>query len=130
MPHSTAPVFDVQAMTLLAPVAVILVAENLPGISGRLGARTGQNLDRYIGRVTSRRWARDRRFLGCRRHWSWTAHCAGNIGVMGVDRIYSTLVFVIAALIALVLGFRRSWRGDPEPFRALCSAAFRLSCSV
>src|SRR3546814_5579289 len=30
---------------------------------------------------------------------------AENIGVMAVTRIYSTLVFVLAALIAIVLGF-------------------------
>lgn len=30
---------------------------------------------------------------------------AENIGVMAVTRIYSTLVFVVAAVIALVLGF-------------------------
>ena len=30
---------------------------------------------------------------------------AENIGVMAVTRIYSTLVFVVAALIAIVLGF-------------------------
>ena len=33
---------------------------------------------------------------------------AENIGVMAVTRIYSTLVFVVAALIAIVLGFARS----------------------
>ena len=37
-------------MTLLAPVAIILVAENLGHIKA-VGAMTGQNLDRYIGRA-------------------------------------------------------------------------------
>src|ERR1700759_5738692 len=50
MPHFTSPEFDPHAMTLLAPIAVILVAENLGHIKA-VSAMTGQNLDRYIGRA-------------------------------------------------------------------------------
>ena len=39
---------------------------------------------------------------------------AENIGVMAVTRIYSTLVFVVAALIAIVLGFSPVRRPDPD----------------
>ena len=65
MPHFTAPVFNAQAMTLLAPIAVILVAENLGHIKA-VSAMTGQNLDRYVGRAFHRRRSRDDR-LGLRR---------------------------------------------------------------
>jgi uracil-xanthine permease len=102
MPHFTAPVFDGQAMTLLAPVAIILVAENLGHIKA-VGAMTGQSLDRYIGRA----------FIGDGLATIASGFAGGtgvttyaeNIGVMAVTKIYSTLVFVIAALIAIVLGF-------------------------
>ncbi|MFC0399602.1 solute carrier family 23 protein [Paraburkholderia rhizosphaerae] len=102
MPHFMAPVFVPHAMALLAPVAVILVAENLGHIKA-VAAMTGQNLDRYIGRA----------FIGDGFATVLSGFAGGtgvttyaeNIGVMAVTRIYSTLVFVMAAVIALVLGF-------------------------
>ena len=102
LPHFGAPVFDPHAMTLLAPVAVILVAENLGHIKA-VSAMTGRNLDRYIGRA----------FIGDGLATVVSGFAGGtgvttyaeNIGVMAVTKIYSTLVFVIAALIAIVLGF-------------------------
>ncbi|GAB7526952.1 solute carrier family 23 protein [Paraburkholderia sp. 2C] len=102
MPRFTAPVFDAHAMALLAPVAVILVAENLGHIKA-VAAMTGQNLDRYIGRA----------FIGDGFATVVSGFAGGtgvttyaeNIGVMAVTKIYSTLVFVMAAVIALILGF-------------------------
>ena len=102
LPHFSAPVFDPHAMLLLAPVAVILVAENLGHIKA-VSAMTGQNLDRYIGRA----------FVGDGLATIVSGFAGGtgvttyaeNIGVMAVTKIYSTVVFVVAALIALVLGF-------------------------
>jgi putative pyrimidine permease RutG len=102
MPHFTAPVFSASAMTLIAPVAIILVAENLGHIKA-VGAMTGQSLDRYIGRA----------FIGDALATIASGFAGGtgvttyaeNIGVMAVTKIYSTLVFVVAALIAIVLGF-------------------------
>ncbi|WP_323119606.1 solute carrier family 23 protein [Burkholderia alba] len=102
IPAFTAPVFDPHAMLLLAPVAVILVAENLGHIKA-VSAMTGHNLDRYVGRA----------FIGDGLATIVSGSVGGtgvttyaeNIGVMAVTRIYSTLVFVVAALIAIVLGF-------------------------
>ena len=102
MPHFTAPVLNAQAMTLLAPVAVILVAENLGHIKA-VSAMTGHNLDRYVGRA----------FIGDGLATVVSGFAGGtgvttyaeNIGVMAVTKIYSTLVFVVAAVIALILGF-------------------------
>ena len=102
MPLFASPVFKLQAMTLLAPVAIILVAENLGHIKA-VSAMTGQNLDRYMGRA----------FVGDGLATIVSGFAGGtgmttyaeNIGVMAVTKIYSTLVFVIAAVIAIVLGF-------------------------
>ena len=102
VPHFAAPVFEGGAMALLAPVAIILVAENLGHIKA-VSAMTGQNLDRYIGRA----------FVGDGLATMVSGSVGGtgvttyaeNIGVMAVTRIYSTLVFVVAAVIAILLGF-------------------------
>lgn len=50
MPNFTAPVFQANAMLLIAPVAIILVAENLGHIKA-VTAMTGKNLDVYMGRA-------------------------------------------------------------------------------
>jgi uracil-xanthine permease len=102
LPHFTAPVFHASAVALIAPVAVILVAENLGHIKA-IGAMTGRDLDRYIGRA----------FLGDGLATMLSGSFGGtgvttyaeNMGVMAVTRIYSTLVFVVAAFIAILLGF-------------------------
>lgn len=102
MPAFTAPVFEVSAMLLIAPVAVVLVAENLGHIKA-IGVMTGRNLDPYIGRA----------FIGDGLATMLSAGGGGtgvttyaeNMGVMAVTRIYSTLIFVVAALVAILLGF-------------------------
>ena len=101
-PAFAAPVFDVNAMLLIAPVAIILVAENLGHVKA-VSAMTGQDLDRYMGRA----------FLGDGLATMVSGASGGtgvttyaeNIGVMAATKIYSTAIFVVAALIALVLGF-------------------------
>ena len=102
LPAFTAPVFTGSAMLLITPVAIILVAENLGHLKA-VTAMTGRNLDPLIGRA----------FIadGVATVVSGAAGGTGvttyaeNIGVMAATRIYSTAVFVVAALIALVLGF-------------------------
>ncbi len=102
LPSFTAPTFQPTAMILIAPVAIILIAENLGHVKA-VGAMTGRNLDRYLGRA----------FLGDGLATivaglgggTGVTTYAENIGVMAVTRIYSTLIFVIAAAVAILLGF-------------------------
>ena len=102
LPKFTAPVWEAPAMALIAPVAIVLVAENLGHVKA-VAAMTGRNLDLYLGRA----------FLGDgvatmvagAGGGTGVTTYAENIGVMAVTRIYSTLVFVVAALTAIVLGF-------------------------
>ncbi|QOF78684.1 solute carrier family 23 protein [Variovorax sp. 38R] len=102
LPTFTAPVFTTNAMLLIAPVAIILVAENLGHLKA-VTAMTGRNLDPYMGRA----------FIGDGIATVISGAAGGtgvttyaeNIGVMAATRIYSTAVFVVAAVIALVLGF-------------------------
>jgi putative pyrimidine permease RutG len=101
MPNFTAPKFDWTAISMIAPVAIVLVAENLGHIKA-LGAITGQNMDRYIGRG----------FLGDglatmiagAGGGTGVTTYAENIGVMAMTRVYSTLIFPIAAVAAIILG--------------------------
>jgi putative pyrimidine permease RutG len=101
-PAFTSPVFDGNAMLLIAPVAIILVAENLGHIKA-VTAMTGRNLDQYIGRA----------FIGDgiatvvsgASGGTGVTTYAENIGVMAATKIYSTAVFVFAAAIAIILGF-------------------------
>ncbi|WP_298210504.1 solute carrier family 23 protein [Acidovorax sp.] len=102
MPNFAAPVFDGNAMLLIAPVAIILVAENLGHIKA-VTAMTGQDLDRYMGRA----------FIGDGVATMVSGGAGGtgvttyaeNIGVMAATKIYSTAVFLLAGVFALVLGF-------------------------
>lgn len=50
LPHFTAPTFNTNAMSLIAPVAIILVAENTGHVKA-VAAMTGRNLDKYLGRA-------------------------------------------------------------------------------
>ncbi|MCU0805257.1 MAG: NCS2 family nucleobase:cation symporter [Burkholderiales bacterium] len=102
LPAFAAPVFSAEAMLLIAPVAIILVAENLGHIKA-VSAMTGQDLDRYMGRA----------FLGDGLATMVAGGAGGtgvttyaeNIGVMAATKVYSSLVFVVAACVAILLGF-------------------------
>lgn len=102
LPNFAAPVFEANAMLLIAPVAIILVAENLGHIKA-VTAMTGQDLDRYMGRA----------FIGDGVATMVSGAAGGtgvttyaeNIGVMAATKIYSTAVFLLAGVFALVLGF-------------------------
>jgi xanthine/uracil permease len=85
-----------------APVAITLVAENLNHIKA-IGAMTGRSLDRFLGRA----------FLGDSLATIVSAFGGGtgvttyaeNIGVMAATKVYSTLLFVVAAIVSILLGF-------------------------
>lgn len=102
LPHTTAPTFDLQAMVLIAPVAIILVAENLGHLKAVAGM-TGRNLDPYMGRA----FVGDglATMLSGSIGGSGVTTYAENIGVMAVTKVYSTLAFVAAAVIAILAGF-------------------------
>jgi putative pyrimidine permease RutG len=102
LPQFTAPTFNTNAVSIIAPVAIILAAENIGHIKA-VGAMTGRNLDKYLGRA----------FMGDSVATILAGFCGGtgvttyaeNIGVMAVNRVYSTLIFVIASCIAILFGF-------------------------
>ncbi|TCB79149.1 pyrimidine utilization transport protein G [Acinetobacter sp. ANC 4173] len=101
LPMFHAPVFNANAMLLIAPVAIILVAENL-GHFKAVSAMTGKNLSPYMGRA----------FFADGVCTSLSASVGGtgmttyaeNIGVMAVTKVYSTTIFVVAGIFAILLG--------------------------
>jgi putative pyrimidine permease RutG len=101
LPTFTTPQFDGAAIALIAPIAIVLVAENTGHIKA-VGAITGRNLDGYLGRG----------FLGDAVATIVSGFGGGtgvttyaeNIGVMAMTRVYSTLIFIIASVVALLLG--------------------------
>jgi uracil-xanthine permease len=102
LPRFAAPVFRADAMGLIAPVAIILVAENLGHIKA-VSAMTHRDLDRYMGRAFVGDGVAT--ILAGAVGGTGVTTYAENIGVMAVTKIYSTIVFVVAALIAILLGF-------------------------
>lgn len=102
LPQFSAPVFEFQAISVITPVALILVAENLGHVKA-VSAMTGRNLDIYLGRA----------FVGDGVATMVSGAAGGtgvttyaeNIGVMAATRNYASLIFVVAAGIAIVLGF-------------------------
>ena len=102
VPNFSSPSFDARAIVLIAPVALILVAENLGHLKA-VGAMTGQSMNPYIGRAFVGD-ALATMISGCVGGTGVTTY-AENIGVMAATRVYSTAVFVVAGLFAIVLGF-------------------------
>ncbi len=102
VPNMTSPVFEANAIMLIAPVVLILVAENLGHLKA-VTAMTGRDLDPYIGRA----------FIGDGLATMVSGAAGGtgvttyaeNIGVMAATKIYSTACFMVAGLLAILLGF-------------------------
>lgn len=102
MPGFHSPTFTVSAALLIVPVVVILIAENLGHIKA-ISAITKQNLDGCVGRA----------FVGDGVATVISAGVGGsgvttyaeNIGVMAATKVYSTAMFVIAAIVSIILGF-------------------------
>ncbi len=102
LPQFVTPTFNLRAISLIAPVAIVLVAENAGHIKA-LSANMDRNLMPYLGRG----------FLGDAVGTIVSALGGGtgqttyaeNIGVMAMTRVYSIYVFVAASVTAIVLGF-------------------------
>ena len=101
LPDFHAPVFSTNAMLIIAPVAFILVAENLGHIKA-VSAMTGENLDPHIGKAFVADGVATTLAGGVGAPGMTTY--GENIGVMAVTRVYSTIIFAIAGVFAIFLG--------------------------
>lgn len=101
LPQFYTPVFDKNAMVMIAPIAFILVAENL-GHFKAVEGMTKTRVTPYMGRA----------FLADGLATTLSASVGGtgvttyaeNIGVMAVTKVYSTIIFVLAGVVAILLG--------------------------
>lgn len=102
LPDFTTPHFNGRAILLIVPaVILVLLAENAGHIKA-VGAMAERDLDPLIGRS----------FMGDGIATtisglfggSGTTTYAENIGVMGFTRVYSTLAYIIAGCVAILLG--------------------------
>ncbi|WP_062345641.1 uracil-xanthine permease family protein [Herbidospora yilanensis] len=101
LPNFHAPDFKLSAIIVVLPAVIALIAENIGHVKA-VGEMTGADVDPVMGRaiigdgvatvVTSA--------VG----GSPTTTYAENIGVMAATRVYSTLAYYIAAVIAILLG--------------------------
>lgn len=100
-PQFQLPIFDFTAITLIAPIAIILVAENLGHVKA-VSAMTGRPLDAYLGKA----------FMGDGLATIIAGSFGGtgvttyaeNIGVMAATKNYSSLTFLAAGAFAVLLG--------------------------
>jgi len=101
LPPFQTPVFSWGALVTIAPVFVVLVAENKGHIAA-ISSYMGRDLNPYLGRA----------YLGDALATLVSSFGGGtpqttyaeNMGVMAMARVYSTHNFIAAALIALLLG--------------------------
>ncbi|KAI7863952.1 permease family-domain-containing protein [Spinellus fusiger] len=101
-PTFTRPTFQGQAISTIVPVCVVLLAENLGHIKA-VGAMAEVSLDKYFGRAILGDAIST--MISAAGGGPGTTTYAENIGVMAVTRVFSTIIFLIAALIAVLLGF-------------------------
>jgi uracil-xanthine permease len=101
-PDFTLPHFNGKAIVLIVPaVILVLLAENAGHVKA-VGTMTERDLDPMIGRSFMGDGVATT--LAGLFGGSGTTTYAENIGVMGYTRIYSTLAYLIAGAVAIILG--------------------------
>ena len=128
LPNFVGPRWDAQAIALIAPVAIVLVAENLGHVKA-VAAMTGQNLDPYLGRAfvgdgiatmvagARRRHRRDDVRREHRRHGGDQDLLDPRLRGGGAHRDRARFLAEVR-------------RADRAPFPARCWAGSRSSCSA
>lgn len=101
LPDFVTPSFNWNAISLIAPVAIVLVAENTGHIKA-VSAMTNRNMMPLLGKGFMGDGVATM-VAGSGGGTGVTTY-AENIGVMAVTRVYSTIIFVIAAGVAILLG--------------------------
>lgn len=96
------PEFKLTFILLIIPSVIALLAENAGHVKA-VSEMTGDDLDPYLGRafIGDGVGTAVASFVG----GSPTTTYAENIGVMAATRVYSTLAYYIAAVVAILFGF-------------------------
>jgi putative pyrimidine permease RutG len=102
LPHFQTPVFDPGAISLIAPIAIVLVAENLGHVKA-IGGMTHRNLDASLWRAfVGDGLATIVSGLG---GGPGVTTYAENMSAMRMSQNFSSLTLVLAGVIAICLGF-------------------------
>ncbi len=101
LPPFQGPAFSFSAILAIAPVSVVLVAENKGHISA-ISACMGRDLNPYLGRA----YLGDAvaTFVSAMGGGTPQTTYAENMGVMAMTRVFSSQNFIMAACIAILLG--------------------------
>lgn len=126
VPYFTAPKFEAHAISIIVPVCIVLLAENLGHLKA-VGATVEKSLDKYIGRAIVGD-AVATMVSACGSGPGTTTY-GENIGVMAVTKNFSTLVFLVAACIAILLSFiQKIGAGDDTMGYSKCGAHHITIC--
>lgn len=101
LPQFYTPTFDKSAIIMIAPIAFILVAENL-GHFKAVEGMTKARVTPYMGRAFFADGVATT--LSASVGGTGVTTYAENIGVMAVTKVYSTIIFVLAGVVAIMLG--------------------------
>ncbi|KAG4079714.1 hypothetical protein HA402_009100 [Bradysia odoriphaga] len=102
VPHFTGPKFEGRAISIIVPVCVVLLAENLGHLKA-VAVMVDRPLDKYLGRaILGDAFAT---IVSASGGGPGTTTYAENIGVMVVTQMFSSLIFLIAGFIAISLSF-------------------------
>lgn len=101
LPHFETPVFSTHALIVIAPMFLVLVAENKGHIAA-ISSYLGRDLNPYLGRA----------YLGDALATLVSAFGGGtpqttyaeNMAVMAITRVFSTYNFLMAGAVAILLG--------------------------
>ncbi len=101
LPEFTAPRFQLRAILLIAPVVIVLIAENTGHVKA-VANMTERNLDDSLGKAYMGDGLGT--MIAGAGGGSGTTTYAENIGVMAATRVYSTAAYVAAGCTAILLG--------------------------
>ncbi|MDR2896335.1 MAG: NCS2 family nucleobase:cation symporter [Propionibacteriaceae bacterium] len=100
LPHFQGPQVDWSVLGLFLPVVLVLIAENVGHVKS-VALMTGENMNPLMGRALLADGVST--ILAGVGGGSGTTTYAENIGVMAATKIYSTAVYWVAGIVALLL---------------------------
>lgn len=103
LPEFVTPTFDVAVLGLFVPVVLVLIAENVGHVRGVATMTEDPAINRHTGRALIADGVATTIAGGF--GGSGTTTYGENIGVMAATRVYSTAVYWVAGLFAILLAF-------------------------
>lgn len=99
-PTITYPKFEANAIAIMVPVVIVFVAENIGHVKA-ISSLANTNLDKYIGRALAGDAIAT--IIAASFGGTGVTTYAENIAVLAVNRVYSSLNFIVTCAIAIIL---------------------------